>query len=169
MPARNFGKARGVDLQAYNTNENADDVEALRLALAVETISLLGISYGTHLALAFARRHPGNLHRMVLAGVEGPNHTLKLPGALQQQLEQIDQLAQADPAVDAVIPDFLGLLGGFGKQVHEVALEERAEARAIERVHGVFSVVWLVENNHLTKEEVPWFHLGHRWPHFSLN
>ncbi len=62
-----------------------------------------------------------------------------------------------------------GLLGGFGKEVHEVALEERAEARAIERVHGVFSVVWLVENNHLTKEGVPWFRLGHRWPHFSLN
>lgn len=62
-----------------------------------------------------------------------------------------------------------GLLGGFGKQVGEVALEERAEARAIERVHGVFSVVWLVENNHLTKEGVPWFHLGHRQPPFSLN
>lgn len=146
-----FWEGRGVDLQAYNTNENADDVEALRRALAVETISLLGISYGTHLALTFARRHPERLHRMVLAGVEGPNHTLKLPGTLQQQLEQIDQLAQADPAVDAVIPDFLGLLEDLLAQLEAqpvtVQVADPQTGQQVEVVVTKFMLQFLVSQN----------------------
>ncbi|MBK7596959.1 MAG: hypothetical protein IPJ11_17560, partial [Gemmatimonadetes bacterium] len=36
-------------------------------------------SYGTHLALAAVARHPRLVHRMVLVGVEGPDHTVKDP------------------------------------------------------------------------------------------
>ena len=50
-----------VDLTGYNSNESADDLEDLRKALGVPKISLWGISYGTHLALAteVARRSAG--------------------------------------------------------------------------------------------------------------
>ena len=41
-------RAEGVDLSAYNTNENADDIEALRRALGARKISLWATSYGTH-------------------------------------------------------------------------------------------------------------------------
>ena len=73
-------RAEGVDLTGYNTNESADDLEDLRKALGVEKISLWAISYGTHLSLAAIKRHEDRIDRAILAGVEGLNHTIKLPG-----------------------------------------------------------------------------------------
>jgi len=103
-------KAQGIDLSAYNTNESADDLDDLRKALGAETISLWSISYGTHLALATIRRHERNIHRVILAGVEGPEATLKLPSQIQQQLEKINQLAKADPGVSGKVPDLIELM-----------------------------------------------------------
>ncbi|MEX0676364.1 MAG: alpha/beta fold hydrolase [Pirellulales bacterium] len=103
-------KRQGVDLNGYNTNESADDLEDLRRALGVEKISLLAASYGTHLALATIRRHESSIHRAVLAGVEGPDHTLKLPSAGQTILEKIDRLVKADLELSQRIPDLLGLM-----------------------------------------------------------
>ena len=51
---------------------------------------LLAGSYGTHLALAVARRHPGAVARMVLLGVEGPDDTVKLPIRVDDTLNRID-------------------------------------------------------------------------------
>jgi pimeloyl-ACP methyl ester carboxylesterase len=85
-------------------------LEDLRKALGAEKISLWSISYGTHLALTTIRRHERSLHRVVLAGVEGPAHTWKLPGQIQQNLEKIDRLAKADPQVSDKVPDLIALM-----------------------------------------------------------
>lgn len=103
-------RAQGVDLAGYNTNENADDIEALRQALGAPKISLWAISYGTHLASAVIRRHEKRLHRVILAGVEGPAHTIKLPSNTQMHLAQISQLVKADASLSAEIPDLLALM-----------------------------------------------------------
>ncbi|HSK20667.1 MAG TPA: alpha/beta fold hydrolase [Longimicrobiales bacterium] len=71
--------SRGIDIGGLTTVESADDVEALRQALGAPSLQLLAGSYGTHLALAVARRHPESVTAMVLAGVEGPDHTFKRP------------------------------------------------------------------------------------------
>jgi pimeloyl-ACP methyl ester carboxylesterase len=99
-----------VDLTGYNTNESADDLEDLRKALGVPQISLWSISYGTHLAFATMRRHPQSIHRAILAGTEGPDHTYKLPSNIQKHLEDLAAVIQADPVVGKEIPDFLGLM-----------------------------------------------------------
>ena len=98
----------GVDVSAYNTKESAADLEDLRLALGAETLSLWGISYGTHLALAAMKLHGESIDRAILAGIEGLHHTWKLPSDQQELLEEIARLAQEDPAVRAVVPDLLG-------------------------------------------------------------
>ena len=103
-------KAKGIDLSGYNTNESADDLEDLRKALGVEKISLWSISYGTHLALATIRRHEQSIHRVILAGIEGPANTWKLPSSIQENLEKISQLAKADPQVSEKIPDLIALM-----------------------------------------------------------
>jgi pimeloyl-ACP methyl ester carboxylesterase len=105
-----YWRDQGVDLAGYNTNESADDLDALRKALGAEKISLWAISYGTHLALTTIRRHEKNIHRAILAGIEGPAHTIKLPGAVQQHLINIDKLVKADQNLSKQIPDFLGLM-----------------------------------------------------------
>ncbi len=87
----------GVDLKAYNTEENADDLAALREVLGARQLRLVGSSYGTHLALCCLRRHPTLVERAVLAGVEGPNHTLKLPVDQQDLLAKIQLWLDKDP------------------------------------------------------------------------
>src|SRR5262245_20437061 len=103
-------REQGVDLAGYNTNESADDLDALRRALGVEKISLWAISYGTHLGLTTIRRHEKNIHRAILAGIEGPAHTIKLPSNIQQHLINLDKLVKTDPNLSRDIPDLLGLM-----------------------------------------------------------
>jgi pimeloyl-ACP methyl ester carboxylesterase len=99
-----------VDLTGYNTNESADDLEDLRKALGANQLSLWSISYGTHLALTTIRRHPQSIHRAILAGTEGPDHTYKLPGNIQQHLVDLSAVIKADPELGKEIPDFVGLM-----------------------------------------------------------
>jgi pimeloyl-ACP methyl ester carboxylesterase len=99
-----------LDVTAFNTIESAADLEDLRIALKANQLSLVGISYGTHLALAYLRRYPNRVARAVLAGVEGPDHTWKLPLNIDAILHRIDTAIAADPRAHRAIPDFLGSL-----------------------------------------------------------
>jgi len=40
-----FWKEEGVKLEAYNTSQNASDIDDLRIALGEEKISIWGLSY----------------------------------------------------------------------------------------------------------------------------
>lgn len=84
----------GIDLGAFNTNENSDDLNALRQALGYEKIRLWGTSYGSHLALSTIRRHEEHIERAFIASPEGPDHTLKHPAHVQNCLKR---LAANDP------------------------------------------------------------------------
>jgi pimeloyl-ACP methyl ester carboxylesterase len=103
-------QSEGVDLRGYNTNESADDLESLRIALGAPKISLWGISYGTHLGLAAIRRHDQNIDRAILAGIEGPDHTDKLPSTYRKHLEMVNQLVKEDAELSKTIADFIGLV-----------------------------------------------------------
>ena len=102
--------ARGVDLSALDAHQSALDLRVLRDAIGAPRVSLLGFSYGTHLALTAMRRVPEALHRVVLVGVEGPNHTFKLPSTLDGQIFRLGALAAEDPVVGEDVPDLSGLL-----------------------------------------------------------
>jgi pimeloyl-ACP methyl ester carboxylesterase len=65
--------AEGVDLTAYNTTENAADIAALRRALDIEEWNLLGISYGTRLALEVMRLYPDGIRSVILDSPFPPN------------------------------------------------------------------------------------------------
>ncbi len=99
-----------ADLSAYNTLESVGDLDALRRALGAEKLTLWGISYGTHLALAYIRTHPGRVHRAILAGVEGPDHTYKSPARIEAVVERVAAAIAADPAASRALPDFVGAI-----------------------------------------------------------
>ena len=67
--ASRLGARRGL----YGTRESVEDIEALRVALGAPKLTLLGISYGTKLALAYARAHPDRVERMALDSVLDPD------------------------------------------------------------------------------------------------
>ena len=88
-------RERGIELQAYNTEESADDVDAVRQTLGEDRRGLWGHSYGSHPALAMARRHPRGVERVVLVGPEGPDNTWKLPFVTGAVLQCIAERAGA--------------------------------------------------------------------------
>lgn len=57
----------------YTTRDSVEDVEAVRQALGVDKLTLFGISYGTKLALAYARAHPDHVERLALDSVLEPD------------------------------------------------------------------------------------------------
>ena len=67
--ATRLGARRGL----YGTRESVEDIEALRVALGAPKLTLFGISYGTKLALAYARAHPDRVERMALDSVLDPD------------------------------------------------------------------------------------------------
>lgn len=83
----------GVAVSGYDTEQSADDLEALRLTLGVPRIDLWAISYGTHLAAAAMRRHPKSIGRVVMASAEGMDQTVKLPARVDVAFQRIEQAA----------------------------------------------------------------------------
>ena len=88
----------GVAISGYTTEQSAEDLEDLRRALGVRRIDLWGISYGTHLAMAMMRRHPGSVGRVALASTEGMSQTVKLPAHVDAAFARIGTAAGIDLA-----------------------------------------------------------------------
>ena len=57
----------GIDLSAYNSVESAADLNDLRLALGYDEWNLLGVSYGTRLALTAMRDFPEGIRSVILS------------------------------------------------------------------------------------------------------
>jgi pimeloyl-ACP methyl ester carboxylesterase len=108
--AVSFWEEQGVDLAGYNAREMAADIDDLRQALGYDTISLIGGSFGSHHGLAVLRYFGDSVARALLWSIEGPNDTVKLPGAIQRHLEKLNALVHEDPAVRPQIPDLLELM-----------------------------------------------------------
>jgi len=59
----------GIDVGAFNSQQNADDVAAIAAALNYPQIDLYGVSYGTLLAQHVVRRHPTLVRALILDSV----------------------------------------------------------------------------------------------------
>lgn len=57
---------QGIDLSAYNSEQSAEDINDLRLALNLDSLTLVGISYSGGLMLATASRHPEAVRTLIL-------------------------------------------------------------------------------------------------------
>ncbi|MCA1666690.1 MAG: alpha/beta hydrolase [Thermomicrobia bacterium] len=63
---------QGIDLSAYTSEESAADVNDIRAVFGYATINLLGVSYGTRLALTIMRDFPDTVRSAVLDSVVPP-------------------------------------------------------------------------------------------------
>lgn len=59
----------GIDVGAFNSQRNADDIAAIATALDYRQIDLYGVSYGTLLAQHVVRRHPNLVRALILDSV----------------------------------------------------------------------------------------------------
>jgi pimeloyl-ACP methyl ester carboxylesterase len=100
-------KASGADLSAYNTENNARDVQALMSALGYGTYNVYGISYGTRLALEVMRTVPQGVRSVVIDGV-APSFVPILDTFATPFADSMDKLAEqcaTDEACHAAYPD----------------------------------------------------------------
>lgn len=73
------------DLRHFTTVEAAGDAEAVRQALGAPQVNLVGVSYGTRVALEYLRQAPGAVRRVVLDGVAPPD--MALPAAFARDAQ----------------------------------------------------------------------------------
>jgi pimeloyl-ACP methyl ester carboxylesterase len=66
----------GASSSHFTTRDSVEDIDAVRDALGAQRISLLGVSYGTKVALGYAVAHPDRVDRLVLdspVALDGPD------------------------------------------------------------------------------------------------
>jgi pimeloyl-ACP methyl ester carboxylesterase len=68
--------ALDADPRFYTTSDAVLDLEAVRSAVGASQVNLVGISYGTRVALEFLRRYPDRTRSVVLDGVVPPELAL---------------------------------------------------------------------------------------------
>lgn len=86
----------GVDLAQYATWIAVKDLEAVRVALGAPVINLWGGSYGTRVALEYARQFPDAVRAMVLDGVAPALRPLPVELAFDTDLALEHLLRRAD-------------------------------------------------------------------------
>jgi pimeloyl-ACP methyl ester carboxylesterase len=91
----------GVDLAGYTLAEQADDIEAARVALGYQRIDLLSESAGTRLAMIYAWRYPNSVDRSVMIGVNPPGNFLFSGAEIDQGIERYSALCAQQPACRA--------------------------------------------------------------------
>lgn len=100
---------QNIDLGAYNSAESAADLEDLRLALGIDEWNMLGVSYGTRLAMTYMRDFGDNgaLRSVILDSVYPPDinaYTLQSVNTFEA-LDTLFAGCAADPACSQAYPN----------------------------------------------------------------
>jgi pimeloyl-ACP methyl ester carboxylesterase len=97
---------QGINLASYNSNENAADLNDLRLALGYEQWNLYGISYGTRLALTAMRDFPEGIRSVVLDSAYPPNAALytDIPGNASRSFKALFDGCRQDTRCNRTFP-----------------------------------------------------------------
>ncbi len=95
-----------ADLTRYGTAEFSRDLEAVRTALGYGRVNLVGFSYGTRAALAYARAYPESVRTLVLDGVVPFQMVVgnDFDHDAQRALSQLFARCAADPACQERYP-----------------------------------------------------------------
>jgi pimeloyl-ACP methyl ester carboxylesterase len=118
----------GVNLSAYNSLENAADVEDVRIALGYDEINLYGVSYGTLLALHTMASFPRHLRSVTLDSVVPPesNFILDSPKSEDRSFSVFFNSCTADADCNRTYPNlektFFSLVEKYNKEPAKITL-----------------------------------------------
>lgn len=99
--------AEGIDLEAYDTVQNAFDAVALREALGYDEWDVLGVSYGSRIGLQMVRVDPEGTRAAVLDSVYPPGvgGLTDLADGAERAFAALFAGCEADPACAEAHPD----------------------------------------------------------------
>ncbi len=113
--------SEGVNVAGYRSVESAADLEDLRIALGYPQWNLLGISYGTRLALTAMRDYPHGIRSVVLDSVYPLQVNLftAMPDNLNRSLTTLFARCASTPACNATYPDLQQVFAEVLRQLDE--------------------------------------------------
>jgi len=141
--ARSFARqcaeklGKNADLRFYGTSEHIDDIEQVREAIDAEQINLIGVSYGTRVALQYAARYAKSTRALVLDSVVpnslvlGNEHAANLSAALNTQFQRCRD-----------IPACASAMGDPSTQLEKLGTELRSGGLAPVRFRDARSGLW---------------------------
>ncbi|MBC2844736.1 alpha/beta fold hydrolase [Winogradskyella flava] len=162
-----FWESEGVNLSAYNTDENASDINDLRKALGYDKIIFSGGSYGSHLGLHTIRKYPQIIERAIFFGIEGPNHTWDVPNYLLNTLNRIATDIETNSSLQNDIPK-----GGLILALEEIVSRFESSSEKVTLTKGDQNLDALV--NKMIIQKVASYKAGKRsdplaWPHLIID
>lgn len=110
----------GVDLSAFNSLENAADVDAIRQALGYEVINFYGVSYGTLLGLHLLRDFPNSVRTVILDSVVPTqiNYITEVPQVTERIFDKMLTTCAADAACAGQYPNLGAEFGVLVEQLN---------------------------------------------------
>ena len=111
----------GIDVAAYNSAENAADLNDLRVKLGYDKWNLFGISYGTKLALTAMRDYPEGIRSAVLDStypLEVDGYVTRLPH-VDGALDLLFRACASQRPCDMAYPDLGGALFDLARDLDE--------------------------------------------------
>ena len=112
MTCRDRLVSEGYNLSAYNTVQNAADVNAIRFALGYDQVNLYGGSYGSLLAQATMRDHPQGIRSAAINSVLPLEKSLLVEGTTTRANAVLRLLnaCAADEACNSAYPNLQDVL-----------------------------------------------------------
>ena len=141
---------QGIDLTAYTSAANAADINDLRAQLGYERLNLLGVSYGTRVALTVMRDFPGIVRSAALdSTVPLQANTFEDDGAnFDRALKLLFAACRADATCSAKYPnfatDFAAVFAALNAEPLTVPVRDKKARKEIPVVVDGNSVVALI-------------------------
>ena len=128
-----------ADVRFYSTSDAVLDLEEVRAAIGATRLNLVGVSYGTRVALEYLRRHPDRIRTVVLDGVVPPELALGADHArnLERALDAHFATCEADATCRS--------LYGSPRARLDALLEELRREPQMVRFRDPLSDVWREE------------------------
>ena len=114
-----FWTSGGVDVLGYTTVESVKDLDQLRQHFNTDKVTLWGISYGSHLAMASLKMLPGKIDKVIIASAEGLDQTVKLPARTDAYFARLQLAINQQPKAAETYPDIKALIN----RVHRSLVE----------------------------------------------
>lgn len=151
----------GVNLAAYSSAASAADMEDLRQTLGYAQWNIIGISYGTRLALTAMRDYPAGIRSVILDSVYPPQVNLYtgMPFAINRAFQTLFDNCAADPGCNASYPDlgnvFYALIDRLNQQPITVQVLNPNNGRFIPMVFDGYRFIDLTFRSVYRTSEIP--------------
>ena len=141
------GAQLGSTISDYGTPAVADDIDAVRSALGIDRLDVLGTSYGGLVAEVYAIRHPAHLRTLTLDAPGNPSGgDFWQVGSLHQMLRTVDLICKRSPSCNPDTPDPIGQITWLAKALRAHPLVGDAYDAGGQLQHVVLDETKLIAN-----------------------